>query len=71
MSDCDKTRRKSGGYYANKEDLIEIINDAFELALEGAVIEAFGGAYDEQELLKLIEVDKIKEKAISLLNYEK
>ena len=68
MSDCDKTRRKSGGYYANKEDLIEIINDAFELALEGAVIEAFGGAYDEQELLKLIEIDKIKEKAISLLN---
>ncbi len=42
--------RKSGGYYAKKEDFIEIINDAFELALEGASIEAFGGAYDEQEL---------------------
>ena len=64
-------RRKSGGYYANKADLREIIDEAFELALEGASIEAFGGAYDEQELLKLIEVDKIKEKAISLLNYEK
>ena len=62
-------RRKAGGYYAKQADLIEIINDAFELALEGAAIEAFGGAYDEQELLKLIEVDKIKEKALSLLNY--
>ncbi|MGK7893139.1 MAG: DUF29 family protein [Xenococcus sp. (in: cyanobacteria)] len=62
-------RRKSGGYYAKQADLIEIINDAFELALEGAAIEAFGGAYDEQELLTLIEVDKIKEKALSLLNY--
>jgi hypothetical protein len=64
-------RRKSGGYYAKKEDLIEIIDDAFELALESASIEAFGGAYDEQELLKLIDIDKIKDKAISLLDYEK
>lgn len=64
-------RRKSGGYYANKADLSEIIDDAFELALEGAAIEAFGGAYDEQELLKLIKVDEIKDKAISGLDYSK
>jgi hypothetical protein len=64
-------RRKSGGYYANKADLIEIIDDAFELALEGATIEAFGGAYDEQELLKLIKVAEIKDKAISVLDYSK
>jgi hypothetical protein len=62
-------RRKSGGYYAKKEDLIEIISDAFELALEGAAIEAFGGAYDEQELLNLINAEQIKDKAISLLDY--
>ena len=64
-------RRKSGGYYANKADLNEIIDDAFELALEGAAIEAFGGAYDEQELLELIKVDEIKNKAISVLDYLK
>ncbi|MGL6343461.1 MAG: DUF29 family protein [Waterburya sp.] len=64
-------RRKSGKYYAKKEDLIEIVNDAFELALESAAIEAFGGAYDEQQLLKLIDMNKIKDKAISLLDYEK
>jgi len=62
-------RRKSGGYYAKKSDLSEIINDAFELALEGAAIEAFGGAYDEKELLDMIDVDKIKSKAISLLDF--
>jgi DNA integrity scanning protein DisA with diadenylate cyclase activity len=62
-------RRKSGGYYANKADLNEIIDDAFELALEGAAIEAFGGAYNEQELLELIKVDQIKDKVISLLDY--
>lgn len=49
-------RRKSGGYYAKREDLTEIINDAFELALEGSAIEAFGGAYDELELIELIDV---------------
>jgi hypothetical protein len=64
-------RRKSGGYYANKADLSEIIDDAFELALEGAAIEAFGGAYDEQELLDLINAEQIKDKAISLLDYAK
>ena len=62
-------RRKSGGYYAKKSDLIEIINDAFELALEGATIEAFGGAYDEQQLLNMIDVEKVKDKAISLLDF--
>ncbi|MEM9276281.1 MAG: DUF29 family protein [Cyanobacteria bacterium P01_F01_bin.143] len=62
-------RRRAGGYYAKQSDLIEIINDAFELALEGAAIEAFGGAYDEQELIKLIDVDKIKAKALALLEY--
>lgn len=64
-------RRKSGGYYANKADLNEIIDDAFELALEGAAIETFGGAYDEQELLELIKVAEIKDKAISVLDYSK
>ena len=60
-------RRKSGGYYAQKEDLVEIIDDAFDLALEGAAIEAFGGAYTEQELLNKINVEEIKFKAMSLL----
>jgi hypothetical protein len=48
-----------------------LIDNAFELALEGAAIEAFGGVYDEQELLELIKVDQIKDKAISVLDYLK
>jgi hypothetical protein len=46
-----------------------LIDNAFELTLEGAAIEAFGGAYDEQELLELVKVDQIKDKAISVLDY--
>ena len=62
-------RRKTGGYYGTKEDLKEIINDAFNLALEGAALEAFGGAYDETEILAKIDVEQIKQKALSLLEY--
>jgi hypothetical protein len=64
-------RRKSGGYYAQKSDLMVIVNDAFDLVLEGAAIDAFGGAYDEQELLNLIDEAQITDKAISLLDYAK
>ncbi len=62
-------RRKSGGYYAKEADLKEIIDDAFELALEGAAIEAFDGLYNESELLAKINVEQIKEKALSILDY--
>jgi hypothetical protein len=62
-------RRKAGGYYAKQQDLEEIIEDAFELALKGAAIEAFGGDYSQEELLKLINAEEIKGKALSLINY--
>lgn len=62
-------RRKAGGYYAQQKDLEEIINDAFEIALKGAAIEAFGGDYSQEELLKLIEPQKIKARALSLIDY--
>ncbi|MGL5793599.1 MAG: DUF29 family protein [Waterburya sp.] len=62
-------RRKAGGYYAKQQDLEEIIDDAFEIALKGAAIEAFGGDYSQEELLKLIDSQKIKNKALSLIDY--
>ena len=62
-------RRKAGRYYAKQKDLSEIIDDAFEIALKGAAIEAFGGDYSQSELLKLIEPNKIKAKALSMIDY--
>ena len=62
-------RRKAGGYYAKQEDLEEIIDDAFEIALQGAAIEAFGGHYSQEELLKLINPEEIKSKALGLIDY--
>jgi hypothetical protein len=62
-------RRKSKGYYAQAEDLKEIIDDAFNLALEGAALEAFGGAYTEQKLMELINMNEIKKHALELIEY--
>ena len=60
-------RRKSGGYYAQAEVLQEIIDDAFPRALRNAALEAFSGAYQEEELLKMISIADIKQKALNLL----
>ncbi|MGL5943754.1 MAG: DUF29 family protein [Waterburya sp.] len=61
-------RRKSGGYYATAETLQEIIDEAFPRALRDAALEAFGGAYQEEELLKMIDIAEIKQLAINLLD---
>jgi hypothetical protein len=61
-------RRKSRGYYATDETLREIIDEAFPRALRDAALEAFGGAYQEEELLKMIDIAEIKKSAINLLD---
>lgn len=60
-------RRKSKGYYAKAEVLAEIIDDAFTRALRDAALEAFGGAYQEAEILEMIDESKIKQEAINFL----
>jgi hypothetical protein len=60
-------RRKSGGCYANEEELKEILNDAFDTALKKAALEALEGIYTDNELKEKIEEDQIKSKALSLI----
>ena len=60
-------RRRSKGYYAKAEVLAEIIDDAFPRALRDAALEAFGGAYQEAEILDMIDESKIKQEAMNLL----
>lgn len=62
-------RRKSGGYYANKSELQEIIEDAVNPALRNASLEVFEGSYSEEELLAIIDLDLIKTKALEMLDY--
>ena len=61
-------RRKSGGYYANEDELREILNDAFDTAIKRAALEAFEGQYKEDELILKIQPEEIKAQALSLIN---
>ncbi|MHC5726968.1 MAG: DUF29 family protein [Nostoc sp.] len=60
-------RRKSGGCYANEEELKEILTDAFDTALKKAALEALEGIYTDNELKQKIEECQIKNKALSLI----
>ena len=60
-------RRKSGGYYASEDELIETIDEAFEAAIERAALEAFEGRHDVDELNQMIDVEKVKQAALSLI----
>ena len=60
-------RRKSGGYYASKEELIETIDEAFEAAIKRASLEAFEGRHDDDELAQMIDIAKVKQAALDLI----
>jgi hypothetical protein len=60
-------RRKSGGCYANEEELKEILNDAFDTAIKKAALEALEGLYTDSQLKEKIEEEQIKSKALSLI----
>jgi DNA primase large subunit len=57
-------RRKAGGVYANREELVEVLEESFESALKRAALEAFEGQYSEQEIKSMIDKDAIIEEAI-------
>ncbi|OAB62733.1 hypothetical protein AY599_27170 [Leptolyngbya valderiana BDU 20041] len=57
-------RRKSKGTYLTEEELRETLEDAYELALEKAALEAFEGRYEAEEIGKMVEFEKIVQKAI-------
>ena len=61
-------RRKAGGCYASKEELMETIDEAFEAAIERASLEAFEGRHDGDELAQMIDAVKIKSTALTLIN---
>lgn len=60
-------RRRSGGYYASTEEIIAMLDEAYEDALDEAAYEAFGGAYKRDELKNLAKESVIKERAIALI----
>lgn len=60
-------RRKSGGYYASNDELSEIVEEAFDEALDNACVEIFKGKYDRDHLLGRIDPIAIRSKALSCI----
>ena len=58
-------RRKSGGYYASNDELSEIVEEAFDEALDNACVEIFEGKYDRNYLLSRVDPVAIRSKALS------
>ena len=61
-------RKRCRGVYANEEQLVDIIEDAFDIALRKSSLEAFGGIYTGDQLLKKINASEIKHQALNLIN---
>jgi CRISPR/Cas system CSM-associated protein Csm2 small subunit len=60
-------RRKAGGVYASPEELKEVLEEAFDLALKKAALEAFEGGLDEAELAQKVDKKAIVEEALAEL----
>ena len=61
-------RRKSGGYYASKADLVELIGEAYPQALKEAAYEAFEGEYKAEYLAKMVDEQQIQLTALEYLD---
>ncbi len=60
-------RYKAKGTYLSEEELAETLQEAYELALERAALEAFEGRYEAEELGKMVEQTQILDTAIGLI----
>lgn len=60
-------REKAKGTYMTEDELVETLQDAYDLALEKAALEAFEGEYQAEELGKLVKRSEIINQAIDLI----
>jgi hypothetical protein len=61
-------RRKSGGYYADQDELMEILEEALELALKRASLEAFEGLYSDEEMAEKVDSQALLQKALASIS---
>jgi len=60
-------KRKSGGYYLNADELYASVDESYQASLKYASLEAFGGAFDETELARMVDESQIKKEALELI----
>ncbi|WP_027255210.1 DUF29 family protein [Planktothrix agardhii] len=61
------SREKAKGTYMSEAELVTTLEDAYDLALEKAAIEAFEGKYEAEGLSQLVQREEIIKKAINLI----
>jgi ABC-type transporter Mla MlaB component len=60
-------RRKSGGFYLQRAELIDILQQGYQLALKRAALEAFEGRYETEELAVMVDQEEIIVEALKLI----
>jgi hypothetical protein len=59
--------RKSGGFYLNQAELIDILQQGYQVALKRAALEAFEGRYEAQELAAIVDQQETLTEALKLI----
>ena len=60
-------RRKSGGVYLNQTELMEILQQGYQVALKRASLEAFEGRYETEELATMVNEQEILSLSLELI----
>jgi hypothetical protein len=60
-------RRKAGGWYLTHDELVETLYEAYELALERAALEAFGGVYTAADVRAMHDPAFLLQEAMRLI----
>jgi hypothetical protein len=70
VNEIQKTnrRRKAGGMYLDRQELTQAIAENYDIALELAAAEAFGGKYEADALGAMVNHAEIVQEAIRLIN---
>ena len=60
-------RRKSGGNYLNQTELIDILEQAYQIALKKAALETLEGRFEAEELAAMVNKPEILTQALELM----
>ncbi|PHM06223.1 DUF29 family protein [Nostoc sp. 'Peltigera malacea cyanobiont' DB3992] len=60
-------RRKSGVFYLNQAELMDILQQGYQVALKRAALEAFEGRYEAQELATMVDQQETLAEALELI----
>jgi hypothetical protein len=64
------SRRKAAGVYLSREELLSELEDVYDLALERAALEAFGGVYAAEDIATRVSRTQVLEEALTYITGE-